>query len=248
MKVLIATSTHGFDPTEVAIPWKILTRAGIKVYFATDTGTVGAPDPIMLSGAGLGALKKALIARKEARAACAELLLDKTFRRPLGYGKIDVAGFDGLILPGGHAKQVRPYLESKTLQAAIVAFFAADKPVGAVCHGVVAAARAIEPVTGKSVLHGRKTTALLNRQERMGYNLTKRKMGDYYLTYPVTVQNEVTAALATPDDFIKGPLPLFRDSPAKMGRGFSVVDGRYISARWPGDIYNFATGFLQLLG
>ena len=247
MKVLIATGTKDFDPTEVAIPWKILSQSGVDIHFATDTGKSGAPDPIMLSGEGLGVLKKSLIARRDARAACAELLLDKRFRKPMSYRQIDPANFDGLILPGGHAKGVRPYLESSTLQAAIVAFFKLQKPVGAICHGVVAAARAIDPDTGKSVLHGRKTTALLRRQELLAYKLTKRRMGDYYLTYPTTVEDEVTAALAKPEDFIKGALPMMRDSPEHMARGFTLLDGQYLSARWPGDIYNFTVEFHKLL-
>ncbi len=248
MKALIATSTHGFDPSEVAIPWKILRDAGIGVRFATDTGTPGQPDPIMLTGEGLGPFSRALIARKDAQTACALVRQDPYFRQPLSYEAIDPADFDGLILPGGHAKEVRPYLESRTLQAAIVGFFKAGKPVAAICHGVIAAARAIDPESGKSILHGRRTTALLKRQERAGYRLTKKWMGDYYLTYPVTVEDEVTAALARPQDFIHGPPPLLRDSPAHMARGFACRDGQYLSARWPGDVYTFATGFLEMLG
>ena len=247
MKVLIATSTKGFDPSEVAIPWKILTKAGIDVHFATDTGEVASPDPIMLSGKGLGLLKRSLIARKDARDACAQLLKDSRFMRPMSYEAIKIKKFDGLILPGGHSKDVRPFLESKVLQSAIVAFFNAPKPVGAICHGVVAAARAIDPATGKSVLFGRQTTALLNRQELLAYRLTKRRMGDYYLTYPVTVEDEVTAALQDPGDFKQGPVPLFRDSPSQMARGFTHRDGRYISARWPGDVYRFSTEYLAML-
>ena len=247
MKALIATSTQGFDPTEVAIPWKILSEAGVDVRFATDTGQQASPDQIMLTGAGLGPFKRVLIARKDAREACAALLKDPHFQKPTDYAAINPTEFDGLLLPGGHAKEVRPYLESKVLQKAIVAFFKAQKPVAAICHGVIAAARAIDPATGKSVLHGRRTTALLERQELAGYRLTKRWMGDYYLTYPVTVEAEVTAALQSPDDFIAGPLPLLRDSPDHLARGFTQQDGQYLSARWPGDVYNFAESFLALL-
>lgn len=247
MKAVIATSTLGFDPTEVAIPWKILTQAGVDVRFATDTGQQASPDPIMLTGKGLGPFKRALIARKDARAACAELQNDPRFQNPTDYSAINPGDFDGLLLPGGHAKEVRPYLESKILQAAIVTFFKADKPVAAICHGVIAAARAIDPDTGKSILYGRTTTALLKRQELTGYNITKRWMGDYYLTYPVTVEDEVTAALQKPSDFIQGPLPVLRDSPSHLSRGFTHQDGRYISARWPGDVYNLANGFLEML-
>lgn len=247
MKVLLATSTDEFDPTEVAIPWKILTEAGIEIQFATDTGNITAADPIMLSGDGLGMLKNLLIARKDARDAYAEMRQSAAFKTPIAYDDINPADYDGLLLPGGHAKGVIPYLESPVLQAAIVAFFTADKPVAAVCHGVIAACRAIDPATGKSVLHGRKTTALLKKQERLAYNLTKSKVGDYYLTYPVSVEDEVTAALASPDDFLQGPNPVFRDSPTHLSRGFTVQDGQYLSARWPGDIYAFSLKFLEML-
>ena len=247
MKALIATSTQGFDPSEVAIPWKILHGAGVDVRFATDTGRQASPDPIMLTGEGLGPFKRVLIARKDAREACAELQNDPHFQAPMDYAAINPDDFDGLLLPGGHAKEVRPYLESKVLQKAIVKFFKADKPIAAICHGTVAAARAIDPDTEKSVLHGRTTTALLERQELAGHRLTKRWMGDYHLTYPVTVEAEVTAALQSPDDFVAGPTPVLRDSPAHMGRGFTHKDGQYLSARWPGDVYNFAKEFLAML-
>jgi len=247
MKALIAIPTQGFDPSEVAIPWKILHEAGVEIHFATDTGAQGSPDPIMLSGEGLGPFKRALIARKDAQDACTELLNDPLFQNPTDYVAIDPDHFDGLFLPGGHAKEVKPYLESKTLQAAIVAFFKAGKPVAAICHGTLAAARAIDPETGKSILYGRTTTGLLKRQELTGYNMTKRWMGDYYLTYPVTTEDEITAALQNPEDFIHGPLPVRRDSPDHMARGFTQQDGNYLSARWPGDAYNLANDFLEML-
>jgi protease I len=247
VKALITTSTQGFDPSEVAIPWKILHQAGVDVRFATDTGQQASPDQIMLTGEGLGPFKRALIARKDAREACEALQTDPHFQAPMDYATINPDDFDGLLLPGGHAKEVRPYLESKTLQKAIVAFFKADKPVAAICHGTIAAARAIDPDTGKSILHGRTTTALLKRQELIGHRLTKRWMGDYYLTYPTTVEDAVTAALRTKNDFNQGPLPVLRDSPDHMARGFTHKDGHYLSARWPGDVYSFATDFLAML-
>ncbi|MCF6291883.1 MAG: type 1 glutamine amidotransferase domain-containing protein [Robiginitomaculum sp.] len=248
MTVLIATSTTDFDPSEVAIPWKALRDAGVEVYFATDTGKTGAADPIMLSGKGLGFFKGSLIAGKAAQAAYKELLSDNNFQNPISYDAIKVENYSGIILPGGHAQGMLPYLENKTLQSVIVGFFAADKPVGAICHGVVAVCRALKPDTGKSVLWGRKTTSLQNRQELLAHKLTKRKMGDYFLTYPdITVEDEVRASLASPDDFITGPNPMFRDSAKNLKPGFTVRDGNYLSARWPGDAYSFANEFLQMI-
>jgi putative intracellular protease/amidase len=249
MNVLIATSTTDFDPTEVAVPWKILRDAGVEIAFATDSGKPGSADPLMLSGAGLGWFRRALIAGKPGQEAYAELVTDPAFQNPIHFDQIDPDTYDGLILPGGHAKGMIPYLESKVLQSAIVRFFGADKPVGAICHGVVAACRAIDPATGKSVLSGRKTTSLLNRQEHLAHRLTRKWVGDYFLTYPeITVEDEVVAALASPADFLPGPTPLFRDSPDNLKPGFTVRDGKYLSARWPGDAHSFGYGFLEILG
>jgi protease I len=72
-------------------------------------------------------------------------------------------------------------------------------------------------------------------------------MGDYYRTYPVTVEAEVTAALNDPGDFFTGPRSLFRDSPSHIGRGFIVRDGSYLSARWPGDIHRYIIEMMQML-
>src|SRR3546814_15614472 len=67
---------------------------------------------------------------------------------------------------GGHrARGMREYLESPVLQKLVADFFAADKPVAAICHGVLLAARS-KRADGRSVLHGRKTTALSWRHER----------------------------------------------------------------------------------
>lgn len=247
MKILIATSHTDFDPTEVAVPWKALRDAGHEVVFATENGMAGSADQRMLDGNMLGILKPFLIAQAPAQVTYREMLMDANFQSPLIYEDIDPHNFDGLILPGGHAKGTIPYLESGTLQTAITAFFQAQKPVGAICHGVVAAARSIDPETGKSVLYGRKTTALLERQEMLAYHLTKNRLGEYYRTYPQSVEAEVTAALKSPQDFQQGPLPILRDNPKHLSRGFTLRDGNYLSARWPGDVYRFSWDYLQML-
>ncbi len=247
MTILIATSTTDFDPTEVAIPWQILKKNGHDIVFATDTGEVGACDLRMLNGAEFGILKPLLIAQRPAQEAYCLMLQDNAFRNPVPYEKIQTNDFDALVLPGGHAKGVIPYLESKLLQSKIAEFFAGGKPVGAICHGVVAACRALDKETGKSVLFGRKTTALLNRQELLAYWLTKKRLGDYYLTYPVTVEDEVTGTLQNKNDFIQGPTPILRDSESNPGRGFTIQDGNYLSARWPGDVYKFSTQFAKMV-
>lgn len=247
MTILIPTGTLDVDPTEVAVPWQMLREHGYDVCFATDTSQAASADPIMLSGAGLGLLKSLFIAQKPAQAAYRTLLQDKAFQNPIHYDDIHVQDFDAILLPGGHAKGIIPYLESSVLQNAIAGFFATSKPIAAVCHGVIAACRSMNPDTGKSVLYGRKTTALLRRQEMLAYHMTKRKNGDYFLTYPTTVQDEATATLKSPTDFIEGPMPILRDSMNNLSRGFTVRDGNYLSARWPGDIHKFSLEFIGML-
>lgn len=247
MTILIATSEYEYDPTEVAVPWKILRDGGQQVVFTTNSGKSGTADQRMIDGQGFGPLKPLLIAQKAAIAAYDELLGDEAFQNPISYDDIVVENYDGLVLPGGHAKGIIPYLESAVLQRAIGEFFEAQKPVGAICHGVIPVCRAVDAKSGKSLLYGRKTTALLKRQELLAYNLTRFNLGDYYRTYPVTVEDEVVAALQSADDFLQGPTPVLRDNMNRLSRGFTVRDGNYLSARWPGDAHRFGVEYLAMV-
>jgi protease I len=164
---------------------------------------------------------------------------EKFFRRLLDH-------FDGLILAGGHAQGMREYLESNQLQSIVAGFFARSQPVGAICHGVLLAARS-RALSGNSVLNGKRTTALTKFMELAGWALTCLYLGNYFRTYPTTVEDEVRAALAAPEDFILGPIAVVRDSPGNLKVGFTVRDGNYLSARWPGDAHRFASEFASML-
>ena len=101
----------------------------------------------------IGLLMRADSAGREAYAA---MMRDEAFNQPHRWNEVFEKDFDGLILPGGHrARGIREYLESPVLQDLVVAFFRANKAVGAICHGVVLLARSIDPSTGRSVLFGR---------------------------------------------------------------------------------------------
>lgn len=245
-KIIIPIPKNDFDPTETAVPWKILKNAGHKVVFATPDMKPAQCDQRMLHGTGLGPLKAIFAADQNARMAYLEMSQSDEFIRPIAWGQIKPTEFDGILLPGGHAKEMREYLESKVLQACIADFFHQQKPVGAICHGVVLAGRS-QITLGKSVLFGRKTTALLASQEMVAWGLTCLWLGNYYRTYSQTVENEVKSMLASPKDFLKGPLPLKRDSAGSLADGFVVRDDNYLSARWPGDAHLFGEEFLKLL-
>lgn len=52
-RVIMPIANTDFDPTEVALSWKILRESGIDVVFATPDGKPGRADPIMVTGEGL---------------------------------------------------------------------------------------------------------------------------------------------------------------------------------------------------
>ena len=51
--VLMPIPARDFDPSEVAISWRVLTDAGHRVSFATPDGRPGVADALMLDGRGL---------------------------------------------------------------------------------------------------------------------------------------------------------------------------------------------------
>ncbi len=283
MKILVPLPARGFDPTEAAVSWKTLRDVGHTLYFATPDGQVSKADPLMLSGEGLDpwgfipVLNKLRViglllrARKGARVAYKAMARDPRFLAPLRHADLDSGEFDALLLPGGHHKNIREdYLESEVLQRIAAEFFAADKPVAAICHGVVLLARSQSKETGKSVLYGRKTTALTWALEKSAWHLTKyfARFWDpnYYRTYTESagqevgymgVEQEVTRALASPDDFKNVSAGsehhyvktsgIHRDTPNDFTPAFVVRDGNYVSARWPGDVHLFAKTFVRVL-
>jgi putative intracellular protease/amidase len=281
-RILIPLPHLDFDPSEVAVSWKVLRGQGMEVVFATPDGAGARCDPRMISGEGLDfwgfvpGLKKikllglSLRANRSARRAYADMENDRQFSNPMSYSTLTPADFDGLLLPGGHCRGMRGYLESRQLQEFVAAFFETRKPVAAICHGVVLAARSVSATTGKSALYGRKTTALTWALEKKAWTLM-RFLGrfwdaGYYRTYPElagepagyrSVEQEVKRALASPDDFFDVPATapdafrkasgMFRDSPEDSRPAFTVRDGNYLSARWPGDVHTFAMEFSRML-
>jgi putative intracellular protease/amidase len=280
--VLMPLPAADFDPTEVAVSWQVLAAAGHDVVFATPSGQRGRADDLMVTGQGLDpwgfvpglrrvtVVGRVLRADADARAAYAALLENEAFAAPLHWGAARRSAYDALVLPGGHrARGMRPYLESPEVQQMAIDAFRAEKPVGAICHGVLVAARAVDPVTERSVLYGRRTTALTWALEDKAWGIarfTRFWDRDYYRTYTeepgqrwgyLSVQQEVTRALADPADFadVEKGSPDWRRKASGRARdtltderpAFVVRDGSYVSARWPGDAHTFARTFAAVL-
>lgn len=243
--VLIPLPDRDFDPTEVAVPWAALKQAGHEVVFATEHGGSRPEcDPLLIRGVLFGQLG----AEPAPKELYAELSRSPELERPIAWRDIEVSAFDALVLPGGHAPGMRQYLASAELCQKVAGFAQSGRPIGAICHGVLVLARALDPETGRSVLHGRRTTCLPKYMERVAYYLTAWKLGRYYRTYDAYVEDEVRAALAAPRDFVRGPVTLVTKGTANSDRGaFVVEDDNYVSARWPGDAYLFARKIVERL-
>jgi putative intracellular protease/amidase len=274
--VLVPIPDRDFDPTEVAVSWRVLTRDGHRVVFATESGTAGVADDIMVTGRGLDVWSALpvlnalplvglmLRANKDGRSAYRDMLLSDEFQHPIAWAQATFDGIDALLLPGGHrARGMRSYIDSEILQRLVVDAFARGVKVAAICHGVLLAARSVDPSTGRSVLYGRKTTALTWAMERLAWRMTRVTRfwdRDYYRTYTegpgqpggyMSVQSEVTRALEDPTDFrdvVRGSphwwiksSGMVRDTATDSRPAFVVDDGGYVSARWPGDTHTFAS-------
>jgi putative intracellular protease/amidase len=242
-KILFPLPDRDFDVTEVAVPWKLLREAGHEPIFATEAGATPACDPLLLTGVVFGKLG----ARPEAIEFYKQLETAPELVSPLAWGDCSVDGFDALFLAGGHAPGMRQYLGSEQVQRLVAGFFASDKPIAAICHGVLVAARS-KRADGTSVLHGVRTTCLPKFMERAAFFSTFWRRGRYYRTYPAYVEDEVRTALAKPEDFETGPRELSkRGTREDDSHAFVVEDGRYVSARWPGDAYLIAKKLIARL-
>ncbi len=280
--VLIPIPDRDFDPTEVAVSWRVLSGNGHRVIFASESGTPGVADDIMVTGRGLdiwsaipvlGAMAivgRILRANTDARSAYQDMLDSAEYQHPRSWAQTTLDGIDALVLPGGHrARGMRRYIDSDTLHRLVVDAFARGTIVAAICHGVLLAARSVDPATGRSVLYGRRTTALTWALERRAWHITRvTRFWDpsYYRTYAeepgqhtgyMSVESEVTRALKDPADFcdVARGSPHWRIKASGMARdtatdsrpAFVVDDGNYLSARWPGDTHTFATVLSQKL-
>lgn len=245
-KVLICIPSRDFDPTETAVPWKTLSGLRHEVFFATPDGKPGQVDPRLMTGKGFGIFSPFLRAHSSVIDLYRKMEQNLRFQKPLAYAEIDPKNFEAIVLPGGHAAGMKTFLESEILSTKILEFYDQRKPIGAICHGVLALART-KLVTGKSILLGRKVTALPWWMEMSAWSMTCLWLGDYYRTYKTPVQTEVTEALGEDGKFLSGPFHNLKDSPEKLELGFTVKDGLFLTARWPGDAHRFADEFGKML-
>jgi len=204
-------SNNGQDPVETAVPWSIFREKNITVTFATANGEVAKADERLTDRAGL--LRKTMGGSEADLDKYEAMTKDHSFLTPKSWESpdFDILQYDGLLLPGGHDKPIKAYLESESLHKLVAKYFPhtshttgnkrEEKVVAAICHGVLVLANSKN--NGKSVIHDAKTTCLTGTLENMAYQATRLFMGDYYLTYGVDGKNteqQVKEVLDKPEE------------------------------------------------
>ncbi len=126
--ILILLPAADYDPTESSVPWQAMRDAGIEVRFATPQGLPAHADPRLVD-IGFGLLSSMLITGTADLDSYAKMIESEPFKKPLAYADVDPSQFEGMLIPGGHAKGLRTLLESKQTQQLALQFFQVQQPV-----------------------------------------------------------------------------------------------------------------------
>jgi putative intracellular protease/amidase len=152
----------GFWAAELTHPWLELTDSGVEVTIASPDGgrvafdALSDPrDPSRWSADDLISL--GFISSPEHLA-----LLDDT----PGLAGLDLDAFDAIMIAGGQSPMFT-FPDHAGLQAAILRFWQAEKPVAAYCHGVSALVNVRLP-GGEHLVAGRTVTGFANVEEDYG--------------------------------------------------------------------------------
>lgn len=129
--------------------------------------------------------------------------------------------FEAIFFPGGHGPMFDLATDKDSIQL-IQEFYAAGKPVAAVCHGPAAFVNVI--INGKHLLHGRKVTALSNEEE------------EYPAVMPFSLEDALTKAGAQ-----------YVCASEKWGEQV-VVDGQIITGQNPASSRAVADAIAKAIG
>lgn len=133
-------ATIGFYLDEMMIPVMSLLDRGFAVTIANPRGNTPPMDPRSNSSRYFDPINPENAERRYQAALAALYALGDTFTSPAQYadlGEADLAKFDAVYIPGGHAPLVDLW-DSADLGRVLEHFIAAGKPITAMCHGPVA--------------------------------------------------------------------------------------------------------------
>ncbi|WP_033289256.1 type 1 glutamine amidotransferase domain-containing protein [Amycolatopsis jejuensis] len=147
----------GYWAEELAAPYERFVAAGYTVDFASPGGVLQpldrhSADPAV---AGEDCARHVANAEKALR----------EFGPLLKLGEVDIDGYAAVVLPGGHGPVVDLH-EDADLGRLLAKADAADKIIGAVCHGPAALLSTVDE-DGKWLFAGRKMTAFTDEEEQL---------------------------------------------------------------------------------
>lgn len=207
----------GFWAEEVAASHQVLTAGGATVDIATPGGRAAVVDPVSLAEAGG-------VSPADAERWSAHLeTLSGSLEHPLDLSTIDLADYDAVHIPGGHAPMADLATDAD-LGRLLTTAASTSTPVAALCHGVAALLPA--QLDGRWAFAGRRVTGFTDEEERQG---------GYGENIPWSVEGRL------------------RDLGAVVETGAPwsdtvVVDGMLVTGQNPQSSASTATALLQLLG
>ena len=164
MRVLMVLTSHdqlgdtgektGFWLEEFAAPYYHLLDAGVAITLASPAGGQPPLDPKSDAPDAQTPATERFNADTAAKAALAATV-------PLV--AVQASDFDGVFYPGGHGPLWDLHFDEDSI-GLIEQFFAAGKPVAAVCHAPAVLLRASTP-EGEPLIKGRKVTGFSNSEE-----------------------------------------------------------------------------------
>ncbi|MCO1580851.1 type 1 glutamine amidotransferase domain-containing protein [Crossiella sp. SN42] len=135
----------GYWVEEAAASHRVFRAAGIEVDIATPGGVTPTADPGSKDG------QEELVAYLDG--------LGEALTKPLDLAAVSLADYDAIYLPGGHGPMTDLAADSH-LGALLTQALAADKPIGALCHGLAGLLSAGEAFAG------RRLTVFTDAEER----------------------------------------------------------------------------------
>jgi putative intracellular protease/amidase len=141
---------------ELATPYQLLSAAGYDILFATPGGRAAPLDPASLAEPWLLPAGHWFLDQKDIVAK-----LDT----PLDLSDVDASRLDAIFLVGGTGT-LWDFPVCRPLGSLVSALTADDRPVAAICHGVVGLMTATAP-SGAPLVAGKSLTCFSNEEEAM---------------------------------------------------------------------------------
>jgi putative intracellular protease/amidase len=164
VKILFVTSSHdklgdtryrtGVWLEELAAPYYIFTEAGFELTIASPAGGPVPLDPKSESIIMATQTTKRFLKDEAAMNFLSDSLLVK---------EVKAEDFDAVFLPGGHGP-MWDIADNKEVKQLLEAFNIQNKPIAAVCHGVVGLL-AVQTENGELLIKGKQLTGFSNSEE-----------------------------------------------------------------------------------